>query len=251
MRQPFKDEKTMSPKPPPRGTVTVDIHPRPGLPSDGHAPLPDTLPRVDFGLPITTNPRNPSRTTVIPGDGDLDAIMPAPSVTASEIPSVPAPAPTASQRPLANYWVASAVKLPAPDALGLRTFKGRQYVDVPGGGVVQIEADPDTGLYRAKLPSELQASGPVLVRDPESTLWYSLDDVEPTTYSLTNTRLEAFRTSLDFTGVEPGSDGLYRRETAIDVVSQRSDKCFDLLRVEGWVQVCGTRFRAAQAVDSR
>ncbi|ANJ54015.1 hypothetical protein PMA3_02155 [Pseudomonas silesiensis] len=177
--------------------------------------------------------------------------MPAPSVTASEIPSVPAPAPTASQRPLANYWVASAVKLPAPDALGLRTFKGRQYVDVPGGGVVQIEADPDTGLYRAKLPSELQASGPVLVRDPESTLWYSLDDVEPTTYSLTNTRLEAFRTSLDFTGVEPGSDGLYRRETAIDVVSQRSDKCFDLLRVEGWVQVCGTRFRAAQAVDSR
>jgi hypothetical protein len=80
MRQPFKDEKTMSPKPPPRGTVTVDIHPRPGLPSDGHVPLPDTLPRVDFGLPITTNPRNPSRTTVIPGDGDLDAIMPAPSV---------------------------------------------------------------------------------------------------------------------------------------------------------------------------
>ena len=126
MRQPFKDEKTMSPKPPPRGTVTVDIHPRPGLPSDAHAPLPDTLPRVDFGLPITTNPRNPSRTIGTPGDGDLDAITPAPPVTVSEIPSVPeVPASTASQRPLAHYWVASTVKLPPPDALGFRTFKGR------------------------------------------------------------------------------------------------------------------------------
>jgi len=209
----------MSPKPPPKGPITADIQPRPSPPSDGHTPLPDTLPRVDFGSPVTTNPRNPSRTTGTPGDGDLDAITPAPPVTVSEIPSVPeVPASTAPQRPLAHYWVASTVKLPAPDALGFRTFKGRQYVDVPGGGVVHIEADPDTGLYRAKLRSELQASGPVLVRDPESTLWYSLNDVEPTTYSLTNTRLEAFRTSLDFTGTEPGSDGLYRREGKLYVV---------------------------------
>ncbi|VVO69157.1 hypothetical protein PS874_01076 [Pseudomonas fluorescens] len=208
----------MSPKPPPKGPITVDIHPRPRPPSDGYTPLPDTLPRVDFGSPVTTNPRNPSRTIGTPRDGDLDAITPAPTVSASELPSVPVPAPTASQRPLEHYWVASTVKLPAPDALGFRTFKGRQYVDVPGGGVVHIEADPDTGLYRAKLRSELQATGPVLVRDPESTLWYSLNDVEPTTYSLTNTRLEAFRTSLDFTGVEPGSDGLYRREGKLYVV---------------------------------
>jgi hypothetical protein len=211
--------KTMSPKLPAKGTVTVDVHTRPRPPSDGYTPLPDTLPRVDFGSPDTTNPRNPSRTTGTPGGGDLDAITPAPPVTVSEIPSVPVvPASTAPQRPLAHYWVASTVTLPAPDALGFRTFKGRQYVDVPGGGVVHIEADPDTGLYRAKLRSELQASGPVLVRDPESTLWYSLNDVEPTTYSLTNTRLEAFRTSLDFTGVEPGSDGLYRREGKLYVV---------------------------------
>jgi hypothetical protein len=208
----------MSPKLPAKGTVTVDIHTRPKPPSDGHTPLPDTLPRVDFVSPVTTNPRNPSRTTGTPGDGDLDAITPVPTVTASERPVDPVPASTAAQRPLEDYWVASAVRLPAPDALGFRTFKGRQYVDVPGGGIVHIEVDPDTGLYRAKLPRELQASGPVLVRDPQSTLWHPLDDVESTTYPLTATRLEGFRTSLDLTGVEPGSDGLYRHDGKLYVV---------------------------------
>jgi hypothetical protein len=83
---------------------------------------------------------------------------------------------------------------------------------VPGGGVVLIQADPETGLYRAKLPSELQASGPVLVHDPESKLWYPLDDFASTSYPLTATRLEAFRTSLDFSGIEPGNDGVFRRD---------------------------------------
>ncbi|WP_457266306.1 NEL-type E3 ubiquitin ligase domain-containing protein [Pseudomonas sp. P5_C3] len=137
------------------------------------------------------------------------------------------PALPSTPRPLEHYWLASAAQLPAPDALGFRTFKGRQYVDVPRGGIVHITADPDTGLYRAKLPSELQASGPVLVRDPESTLWYSLDDVEPTTYPLTNTRLEAFRTSLDFTGSEPGSDGLYRHDGKLYVVIE--DRAYQVL----------------------
>ena len=208
----------MSPKPPPKGPFSVDIHPRPRPPSEGHTPLPDTLPRVDFGSPVTTNPRNPSRTTGTPEDGDLDAITPAPTVTASERPSVPVPASTAAQRPLEHYWIASAAQLPVPDDLGVRTFKGRQYVDVPGGGVVHIEADPDTGLYRAKLPSELQASGPVLVRDSASTLWHPVDEVGSTTYPLTATRLEAFRTHLDFTGVEPGDDGLYRHDGKLYVV---------------------------------
>jgi hypothetical protein len=138
------------------------------------------------------------------------------------------PAPTAAQRPLEHYWIASAAQLPAPDALGFRTFKGRQYVDVPGGGVVHIEADPDTGLYRAKLRSELQASGPVLMRDPESTLWHPVEEVGSTTYPLTATRLEAFRTNLDFTGVEPGSDRLYRRKGKLYVVIE--DRAYQVLR---------------------
>jgi hypothetical protein len=216
--QPFKDEKPMSPKLPAKGTVTVDIHTRPKLPADGHTPLPDTVPRVDFGLPVTTNPRIPPKGTATQENAEFDAITPAPTVTASEQPSVPAAAPAAAQRPLEHYWLASATQLPAPDALGFRTFKGRQYVDVPGGGIVHITADPDTGLYRAKLPSELQASGPVLVRDPESKLWHRVDDLESTTYPLTATRLEAFRTHLDFTGVEPGSDGLYRHDGKLYVV---------------------------------
>ncbi|VVP21896.1 hypothetical protein PS850_03924 [Pseudomonas fluorescens] len=215
----------MSPKLPAKGTVTVDIHTRPRPPSDGHTPLPDTLPRVDFGSPVTTNPRNPSRTTGTPGD--LDAITPTPTVTASELPSVPVPAPTAAQRPLEHYWIASAAQLPAPDGLGFRTFKGRQYVDVPGGGVVHIEADPDTGLYRAKLRSELQASGPALARDPASKLWHPVDEAGSTTYPLTATRLEAFRTNLDFTGVEPGSDRLYRRKGKLYVVIE--DRAYQVL----------------------
>ncbi|VVO55446.1 hypothetical protein PS862_00533 [Pseudomonas fluorescens] len=208
----------MSPKLPAKGTVTVDIHTRPKQPVDGHTSLPHTLPRVDFGLPIETHPRNPSRATGTPGDVDLDAITPAPPVTASELPSVTVPAPTAAPRPLEHYRVASMAQLPAPDAQGFRTFKGRQYADVPGGGIVPIAADPETGLYRAKLPSELQPSGPVLVRDPESKLWYPWDDFKSTTYPLTATRLEAFRTSLDFTGVEPARDGLYRLDGKLYVV---------------------------------
>ena len=215
----------MSPKLPAKGTVTVDVHTRPRPPSDGHTPLPDTLPRVDFGSPVTTNLRNPSRTSGTPGD--LDAITPAPTVTASELPSVPVPAPTPAQRPLEHYWIASAAQLPAPDALGFRTFKGRQYVDVPGGGAVHIEADPDTGLYRAKLRSELQATGPVLVRDPASMLWHPVGEVGSMTYPLTATRLEAFRTNLDFTGVEPGSDRLYRREGKLYVVIE--DRAYQVL----------------------
>ncbi|VVN80462.1 hypothetical protein [Pseudomonas fluorescens] len=209
----------MSPKPPPKGTVTVDVHTRPKPSADGHTPLPDTLPRIDFGPPITP-PLNLPKATGTLGNVDLDAITPAPPVTASERSSNPAPAPTAAQRPLEQYWVASTAQLPAPDAQGFRTIKGRQYVDVPGGGIVHINVDPETGLYRAKLPSELQASGPVLVRDPEHKLWHPRDDVEPATYPLPPTRLEAFRTVLDFTGVDPGSDGLHRLDGKLYVVIQ-------------------------------
>jgi hypothetical protein len=210
----------MSPKLPAKGTVTVDIHTRPKPPADGHTSLPDTLPRVDFGPSITTNPPNPPRATGTPGDVDLDAIAPAPPVTASELPVALLPAPTAAQRPLEHYRVASVAQLPAPDAQGFRTLKGRQYVDVAGGSIVQIGADPKTGLYRAKLPSELQPSGPALARDPDSKLWYPLDEVEAATYPLTSTRLEAFRTPLDLTGVDPGSDGLHRLDGKLYVVIQ-------------------------------
>jgi hypothetical protein len=210
----------MSPKPPPRGTTTVDIHTHPTRPSNGHTPYPDTVPHVDFGLSTGRHPENPLGTGRTPGDADLDAITPTPPVTVREISSVSETAPTPAQRPLEHYWITAAAHLSDADAQGFRIFKGRQYVDVSGGGIVHVAMDPETGLYRAKLPSELQPSGPVIVRDPETRLWHPLDDIAPTTYPLTVTRLKAFRTSLDFIGVEPGSNGLYRHDGKLYVVIQ-------------------------------
>ncbi|VVN80449.1 hypothetical protein [Pseudomonas fluorescens] len=208
----------MSPKLPAKGTVTVDVHTRPKSPADGHTPLPDTLPRVDFGPSIDTPSHHstaPGRTS---GDVDLDAITPTPPVTISEIPDVPAPVPVAAQRPLAYYRITSVAQLPVPDAQGFRTFKGRQYVDVAEGGTVHIGADPVTGRYRAKLLNELQPSGPVLVRDPDTGLWHPRSDLESIIFPLSETRLEAFRSRLDFADAEPESDGLIRHDGKLYVV---------------------------------
>ncbi|MBC3778908.1 hypothetical protein HU743_22450 [Pseudomonas sp. SWRI99] len=65
--------------------------------------------------------------------------------------------------------------LPSADAQGFRVFKGRRYVDIQGGGTVQVAFDPVTGRQRARLSSELNPSGPVLVRGPANDFWYPLD----------------------------------------------------------------------------
>ncbi|MGL6244005.1 hypothetical protein [Pseudomonas sp.] len=83
------------------------------------------------------------------------------------------------QQPLEHYWVAAATQLPQADAQGLRTFKGRQYAEVPGGHIVHVGLDPATGQYRARLSSELQPSGPVLLRQPGSELWHPLELSRP------------------------------------------------------------------------
>jgi hypothetical protein len=77
---------------------------------------------------------------------------------------------------LAHYLIPSPTALPDADAQGFRVFKGRQYVDLQDGGVVLIGVDAETGLYRAKLPSEAHASGPVLAHDAQTNRWYPLQD---------------------------------------------------------------------------
>ncbi|VVM42914.1 NEL-type E3 ubiquitin ligase domain-containing protein [Pseudomonas fluorescens] len=205
----------MSPKPPPRGTVTVDTHTRP---SNGRTPQPDTVPRIDFGPSTMRPPGDPPGTGRTPGDTDIDAITPAPPVTVSATSSASDAALTPEQRPLEHYWITAAARLPDADAQGFRVFNGRRYVDVPDGGIVQIGADPQTGLYRARLKSELMPSGPVLARDPDSRLWHPRNDLESILFTLSDTRLEAFRTDLDFTGIEPDGDGLYRHDGKLYVV---------------------------------
>ncbi|MHB2136856.1 hypothetical protein ACX64L_02680 [Pseudomonas monsensis] len=188
----------MSPKPPIRGTAIVDVHPRPGAVVSGQAPRT----RVS-----SAGARPPARYT--PDSPDLDAIRRVPAVTITAASSSPV-----SHRPemrsLEDYWQSADIRLPPADDQGLRTFKGRDYVDLSDDRVALVKKDPDTGLYRARLPSELSPSGPVLIRDAQSRLWHPLDDARPATFLLSDARLEAFRTALDFSGIEPGTDRLYR-----------------------------------------
>ena len=207
----------MSPKPPARGNGPIDVHIRPNQPSDVNTPRPDIPPRVDFGSPTSRPDGNPARPGRPTGDADLDAIEPEPVVIVRETMTTVDP-PTPVNRPLEHYWLNTTTALPDIDTDGFRIHKGRRYVDVPDGRIVLVGTDPDTGLYRARLPSELTASGPVLLRDNDSGLWHKLEDFEPITFPLTDTRLEAFRTELDFSSAEPGSDGLHRFDGKLYVV---------------------------------
>ncbi|QXI25264.1 leucine-rich repeat domain-containing protein [Pseudomonas iranensis] len=70
--------------------------------------------------------------------------------------------------------------LPEINSEGLRVLNRRTYADVAGGDLVLVAVDPQTGLHRARRPSEL-LPGPVMLRDAASGLWYARDVVEPTT----------------------------------------------------------------------
>jgi len=182
------------------GVTTVRPTPMP----DVTTPRPGTTSHPGFdnrGLPI--RPGGPA------GDADLDAITSAPIVTVHPL-APPSETPRAVGLPLEDYRVTAAVDLPAANTEGLRLFKGRQYVDVVEIGTVQVAQDADSGLFRARLSSEAKASGPILLRDPDSGLWHPLEDFEPITFALSESRLAAFRTTLKLHSVEPGSDGLHR-----------------------------------------
>ncbi|WP_160055371.1 hypothetical protein [Pseudomonas sp. R84] len=190
----------MSPKSPIRGTTTVDVHPRPGSPRGGHVPHP-TIPLSAGTL------RMPETLTT---GADLQAIRSAPSIRVSPSPPDPPIRPPAREPSLEHYLINAPASLPAPDGHGVRTFKGRRYVDVPDGGIVQVVTDAPSGLYRARLASELTPAGPLLIRDRESGLWHPLEDGKSITFPLSDTRLQDFATDLDFTGVQVGRDRLYR-----------------------------------------
>lgn len=196
----------MPSKSPPKGNLAGTTNVRP-------APTVDvTTPRLDMtlrpGFDSLASPGLPASSQRPASDADLEAITPA--LTVSAHPSTPAKyTPHAGALPLEHYRVMANVGLPAVDADGLRIFKGRQYVDVAETGTVQVAQDADTGLFRARLPSESKPSGPVLLRDPDSGLWHQLEAFEPITFPLSASRLAAFRTPLVFNHVDPGHDGLH------------------------------------------
>lgn len=96
----------------------------------------------------------------------------------------PAPLPS-----LDDYATNARAILPQINDDGLRVISRRTYVDLANGDLVLVAADPATGLYRARRPSELLPSGPVLLRNTESGLWYAREVVEPATRAVVKKHL--------------------------------------------------------------
>ena len=209
----FKDED-MAPKPPAKGVTRVDVHTRPNEPTTG--PVRHTIDSTAARAVRTTQ-----RSDSMLADVDLNAITPAPAVTISQPLFTPEVVVLASQQPLRHYWISNEAQLPQADTEGFRTFRGRRYGNVTEGGVVHIVTEPETGQYQAKLPSELQPSGPMLSYDLGSQLWRPLADFAPITYPLPVGRLQGFRTDLDFSGIEPGPDKLHRYQGKLYVVIEK------------------------------
>ncbi|WP_405122422.1 hypothetical protein ACI514_22575 [Pseudomonas sp. M20] len=196
----------MATKTPVRGTVSVDVHTRPNQTPETRTPHLDST--ISVG---TSRDGQPARSGNVAPDNDLDAISPAPAIKIQ--PATPhAENQISVQQPIEHYRMAASATLPAIDASGFRTYKGRRYVDMADGGIVLVTVDADTGRYRARLASERLPSGPVLLRDADSGLWRVAEDHHVISVPLTDPDLRTFRSDLDFSTSEPDSDGVFRHD---------------------------------------
>lgn len=163
----------VKPKPPTPGTPRADGPQHPRTPVDSTPPgsettrfTPDPVSRR-----IAGNTPEPVGST---GDTSHTATTSRVQVHASTSATVETA--SADVSALQHYLIPASITLPDADAEGIRTFKGRRYADIQGGGTVLLAVDAQTGLHRARLASELQASGPVLAHDAASNHWYPLQD---------------------------------------------------------------------------
>ncbi|HWH87543.1 MAG TPA: hypothetical protein VNV36_12310 [Pseudomonas sp.] len=205
-------------KPPRDGglRVDVDVHTNPNQKSDRDV-LPVDMPGRNVVDPWTRvdNPQRPIKS--VGPDAGLDVILPAPTVTVHPALHFAESFPVMNKS-LESYWLKSVAELPDADREGFRVYRERQYVDVPDGGIVLVGIDADTGFYRARSSNELRPSGPWMLRDIESGIWHPHSDFNTRTNALTDASLEVFRTELDVSGVEPGSDGVIRHDGKLYVV---------------------------------
>ena len=199
----------MAAKPPRGGSTQVDVHVTANRQPEVDSSRPETVGHKS--LDSRTPGANATTRAKPSGNPDLDAILPAQTITVSLVPDA-TEVRAVMQPTLENYRITVAPPLPAADSEGFRVYNQRRYVDLTGGGIALVAVDQNTGLYRARRSSELNPSGPVLLRSPDTGLWHPHNDLAPATAPLTETRLQAFRTELDFSAVEPGSDGLYRHD---------------------------------------
>ncbi|MGY2442229.1 hypothetical protein [Pseudomonas sp. SDO52101_S400] len=93
------------------------------------------------------------------------------AITISQLPLAESASIRSVLLSLKNYCLSLSARLPEADVEGIRHFKGRQFVDIAPGEIVQVQRDTATGEYRAMLPSERLASGPTLVLDRWTMIW--------------------------------------------------------------------------------
>ncbi|MED7665905.1 leucine-rich repeat domain-containing protein [Pseudomonas moraviensis subsp. stanleyae] len=203
---------------PPRGSTRMD--------TDVHTAttrhLDKDFPQVRIadldGIALRVRGDDPKLRSTLPGDDiGADMTLPAPMVEVRSAPHT-AQNPVVIHSSLESYAMQSPAGLPEADSDGFRLYKNRQYVDVTDGGIVLVGVDPDSGFHRARRTSELLPSGPWMLRDIPSGLWHPHNDFNARTDPLTDASLQAFRSGLDLSGVEPGSDGVFRHDGRLYVV---------------------------------
>ncbi len=132
----------------------------------------DTSPETVPGSPTRGEGGDPAPVT--PPGRQPDAAEPlSPTIQLAEITSQPPVHESTTVVPLDHYHLSSELipMLSAPDATsGIRTFRTRTYVDLAEGGTVLLGHDAEQN-YRARLSTELIASGPRLEQVEDSLLW--------------------------------------------------------------------------------
>lgn len=204
-------------KPPIKGTSSVDVHIRPA--TDGPTPEPGIRPSVNL---TPTSLQHLPDAVRAPQASASDLVNPPSPVTFRDVAAAPENAPNAGQRPLEAYRVNAAARLTDVDAEGLRAFKGRQFAEVAGQGVVQVGADQQTGLYRAKLASELNPSGPVLERDSDGDVWHPLQEFATDSFRTPDARTETPST-LETAAQAKGDEHANLADSSADVFELASE----------------------------
>jgi len=166
-------------KPPTGGSshVKVDVPVSPTRSPDLNTSLPGPSGQRGSGSGIS-----PDSLQLRAGSSSAVATDATPATPAIAVHAAPVDArPPAPQLSLQDYLVTTGATLQPANGEGLRIFNRRTYVDLVEGGTVLVAVDPETGLHRARLSSERLPSGPVLLRDTGSGLWYPREVVETTT----------------------------------------------------------------------
>lgn len=105
-----------------------------------------------------------------------EALRGAPAVTVTRMSEIVEPLAPVRSSPLEIYRQSALTGLSAHDAEGLRSYKGRKFADVSDDATsamqtVMVVYHETMKAYRAKLPTEREASGPPLYRIGESNNW--------------------------------------------------------------------------------